>query len=36
VAEVVRIFKGGMSRVLRKEFPVREGFLWGESFRADG
>ena len=32
VAEVVRIFKGGTSRVLRKEFPEMEEFLCGESF----
>jgi len=36
VAEVVKIFKGGTSRVLRKEFPELEEFLWGESFWADG
>jgi putative transposase len=36
VAEAVRIFKGGTSRVLRKEFPEMEEFLWGESFWADG
>ncbi|MGB7294459.1 MAG: IS200/IS605 family transposase [Candidatus Aminicenantales bacterium] len=36
VAEVVRIFKGGTSRVLRKEFPEMQEFLWGESFWADG
>jgi len=36
VAEVVRIFKGGTSRVLRKEYPEMEEFLWGESFWADG
>ena len=36
VAEVVQIFKGGTSRVLRKEFPELEEFLWGESFWADG
>ena len=36
VAEVVRIFKGGTSRILRKEFPELEEFLWGESFWADG
>ena len=36
VAEVVRIFKGGTSRVLRKEFPEMEEFLWAESFWADG
>jgi len=36
VAEVVQIFKGGTSRVLRKEYPELEEFLWGESFWADG
>jgi len=36
VAEVVQIFKGGTSRVLRKEFPEMEELLWGESFWADG
>jgi putative transposase len=36
VAEVVKIFKGGTSRVLRKEYPELEEFLWGESFWADG
>jgi putative transposase len=30
VAEVVQIFKGGTSRILRKEFPEMEEFLWGE------
>ena len=36
VADVVQIFKGGTSRVLRKENPELEEFLWGESFWADG
>ena len=36
VAEVVRIFKGGTSRILRKEYPEMQEFLWGESFWADG
>jgi putative transposase len=36
VSEVVQIFKGGTSRVLRKEYPELEEFLWGESFWADG
>jgi len=36
VAEVVQIFKGGTSRVLRKEYPELEAFLWGDSFWADG
>ena len=36
VAEIVRIMKGGSSRVLRKEFPEIEEFLWGDSFWSDG
>ena len=36
VSEVVQILKGGMSRVIRKEFPELEEFLWGDSFWADG
>jgi putative transposase len=36
VAEVVQIFKGGTSRVLRKEFPEMDEFLWRDSFWADG
>lgn len=36
VAEVVQIFKGGTSRILRKENPELEEFLWGDSFWADG
>lgn len=36
VAEVVQILKGGTSRVIRKEFPELEEFLWGDSFWADG
>lgn len=32
VAEVVQVLKGGTSRVIRKEFPEREEFLWGGSF----
>ncbi len=36
VAEVVQILKGGTSRVIRKEFPELEEFLWGNSFWADG
>jgi len=36
VSEVVQIFKGGTSRVLRKEYPELEEFLWGDSFWADG
>ena len=36
LAEVVQIFKGGTSRVLRKEFPDMKEFFWGESLWADG
>lgn len=36
IAEVVHILKGGTSRVIRKEFPELEEFLWGDSFWADG
>jgi putative transposase len=36
VAEVAKILKGGTSRIIRKEFPELEEFLWGDSFWADG
>jgi hypothetical protein len=36
VAEVIQRLKGGASRVIRKEFPELEEFLWGDSFWADG
>jgi putative transposase len=36
VAEVVQIFKGGTSRILKKEYPELEELLWGDSFWADG
>lgn len=36
VSKVVQILKGGTSRVIRKEFPELEEFLWGDSFWADG
>ena len=36
VAEVVQTLKGGTSRVMPKEFPELEEFLWGDSFWADG
>ena len=36
IAEAVRILKGGTSRIIRKEFPELEEFLWGDSFWADG
>ncbi len=36
IASVIQILKGGTSRVIRKEFPELEEFLWGDSFWADG
>jgi len=36
VSRAVQMFKGGSSRVIRKEFPELEEFLWGDSFWADG
>ncbi len=36
IAEVVQVLKGGTSRIIRKEFPELEEFLWGDSFWADG
>ena len=36
VAAVVQRLKGGTSRMIRKEFPELQEFLWGESLWADG
>ncbi len=36
VAEIAQRLKGGTSRVIRREFPELEEFLWGDSFWADG
>ena len=36
VSEVVNLLKGGSSRVIRKEYPNLEYFLWGDSLWADG
>jgi putative transposase len=36
VSKAVQYFKGGSSRVLRKEFVALKEFLWGDSFWADG
>jgi len=36
VAEVAQKLKGGTSRIIRKEYPELEEFLWGDSFWADG
>ena len=32
----MQLFKGGSSRVVRKEFSHLKEFLWGDSFWADG
>ena len=36
VARAVQLLKGVTSRVIRKEFPELEEFLWGDSFWTDG
>ena len=36
IDKVMNTIKGGTSRVIRKEFPELEEFLWGDSFWADG
>jgi putative transposase len=36
VAKVMNQIKGGSSRMLRKEFPELDEFLWGDSFWSDG
>jgi putative transposase len=36
ICDVVQIFKGGSSRVIRLEYPELEEFLWGDSFWQDG
>ena len=36
VAEVVKILKGGTSKIIRSEFPELEEFIWGDSLWADG
>lgn len=36
VAHAMQLMKGGTSRVIRKEFPELEEFLWGNSLWADG
>jgi putative transposase len=36
VSKVVKSLKGGTSKVLRKEFPETEEFLWGDSLWAEG
>ena len=36
ISKAVQLFKGGSSKIIRKEFPDLEEFLWGESFWSDG
>ncbi len=36
VPKAVQYLKGGSSKVIRKEFPELEEFLWGDSLWADG
>jgi len=36
ISEVMQYLKGGSSRIIRKEFPELEEWLWGDSFWADG
>lgn len=36
VAHCAHLLKGATSRIIRKEFPELEEFLWGDSFWADG
>ena len=36
IASVVKILKGGTSKIIRKEFPELEAFLWGDNLWAKG
>lgn len=36
VPEAIQYLKGGSSRIIRKEFPELEEFLWGDSLWGDG
>ena len=36
ISSVVKLLKGGSSRVIRLEYPELEEFLWGNSFWSDG
>lgn len=36
LSSVVKILKGGTSKIVRKEFPDLEEFLWGDNFWAKG
>lgn len=35
ISKVVQYFRGGSSKIIRKEYPELEEFLWGDSFWAD-
>ena len=35
-SEIMRLIKGGSSRIVRQEHPELEEFFWGDSFWADG
>ena len=36
VSSAMQYLKGGSSRMIKKEFPELEEFLWGDSFWSDG
>ena len=36
IPKAIQYFKGGTSKIVRKEFPELEEFLWGDSLWADG
>jgi len=36
IAKAAMYLKGGTSKVIRKEFPELEEFLWGDSLWQDG
>ena len=36
VSKAVQLFKGGSSKVIRKEFPELQEFLWGDNFWSEG
>ena len=36
ISDVIKILKGGSSKIIRKEFPDLEAFIWGDNFWAKG
>jgi len=36
LSKVVQYLKGGSSKVIRREYPELQEFLWGDSFWTDG